>query len=92
MSLNHLSNFSDPLTKQKDANRRKGVVGKIGRTTPMTAHANAMNPTITKIIFLNLSNANASLFYSSYINICLSIIYMEDALKTQEIIIVHFFL
>ena len=32
--LNQISNFLDPLTKQNEANRRKGVVGSIGKIIP----------------------------------------------------------
>ena len=42
--LNHLSNLSDPRAKQKDAKRKKGVVGNIGITIPIVPNITEMTP------------------------------------------------
>ena len=42
--INQVLNLSDPLAKQNDANNRNGVVGRIGKITPIAPKANATKP------------------------------------------------
>lgn len=42
--LNQTSNRLEPFTKQNDAKSKNGVVGRIGRTIPMTPSPRKINP------------------------------------------------
>ena len=60
--LNQTSNFLDPFTKQKAANRNNGVVGKTGKTIPIIPNPRDKNPhniktalTIVFIIIISFS-------------------------------------
>src|SRR5690606_21787739 len=56
---NHSSNLLEPLTKQNEAKRRKGVVGSTGRKIPRTPRPRLINPTSTNktlaICFIELN-------------------------------------
>ena len=45
--LNHLSNLSDPLTKQNAVNNKNGVVGNIGKIIPINPNPKEIKPKIT---------------------------------------------
>ncbi len=71
--LNQTSNLFDPLTKQTEAKRRKGVVGKSGRIIPMIPRNMNKKPSAiytTFLIFFILSTLLIYLQYTYHSMVC----------------------
>ena len=68
--MNHLWNRFDPFAKQKDASKRKGVVGRTGRITPTAPMPRDRNANNSQIIlngfFFMFSSCFQFWFYITY--------------------------